>query len=187
MPESNQLPCNDAAVKARTGRNWSEWCAILDADNADGLSHRELAARIEQLHDAGGWWSQTVAVGYERLRGKRAVGQQSGGTFAASASKTLPFAAAQVHTYFTDAPKRARWLEDPVSIRTATAPKSVRMQWPDATHVDVWITGKGDTKCSVAVQHTKLANRPTVEDRKAFWRAALQRLGEALKANIGGE
>jgi hypothetical protein len=123
------------------------------------------------------------AVGDERLRGQRTVGPQGSGSYAASASKILAFAAAEVHAFFTDVSKRARWLDVPVSIRTASASKSVRMQWPAATNVDVWITEKGETKCSVAVQHGKLAESSAIPELKSFWRAALQRLAETLTAS----
>jgi hypothetical protein len=120
-----ELPCSDAAVRDKTGRDWSEWAAVLDADNAAVLSHRELARHVATLHDAGGWWSQTVAVGYERLRGKRAAGQQSSGTFAANASKTLPLPAAEAHGWGAEPALRERWLDEPVTIRPLGIPRIV--------------------------------------------------------------
>jgi hypothetical protein len=181
-----RLPCSDMAVKATTGRDWSEWRAALDAKHAMELTHRELAALIGGMHDAGGWWSQTVAVGYARLCGKRVVGQKAGGGFAANASKTLPLAAAEAHAWFADAGRRKRWLPDPITVRTSTPPKSLRMTWADETSVQVWITEKGTEKSTVAVQHSKLPDQAAVGAAKLFWRAALQRLATVASEELLG-
>lgn len=38
MKTTHQPPCGDAAVKARTGRDWSEWCVLIDAEGAQKLA-----------------------------------------------------------------------------------------------------------------------------------------------------
>jgi len=174
-------PCSDAAVTEKTGRDWSEWCAVLDAEGAVHLTHKELADLVNRLHIGGEWWSQTVAVGYERFRGKRVVGQKCDGNFSASASKTLPWGAASVHECFVDATKRQRWLLEEIIIRKATAPKSVRITWPDDSSVEVWITEKGETKCSVGIEHTKLPDEAAVARQKEFWKEALGRLAQSME------
>jgi hypothetical protein len=180
MPRAAQPPCSDAAVKERTGRDWSEWCAVLDAENGTSLTHTELARLIHEKYHDGGWWSQMVAVGYERLRGKRVTGQKCDGRFSASAAKTLPLSAAEAHSYFTDEEKRARWLGEPIVIRKATSPKSVRITWPDDSSVEVWITAKGEAKCSVGLQHNRLVDEAAVAQWKKYWRDALDRLARVV-------
>ena len=63
---------SDEAVKAATGKDWSQWHAFLDASGAAEKSHKQIAL---DLHAAGvpGWWAQMVTVGYERMIGRRAV------------------------------------------------------------------------------------------------------------------
>lgn len=68
------------------------------------------------------------------------------------------------------APARVRW-------RTG---RSRRISWPDGTRVDVYLTAKAPRKTQVAVQHTKLPDPDAVAMRKAFWKEALDRLGERL-------
>ncbi|MGH8631872.1 MAG: hypothetical protein ACREU7_14070 [Burkholderiales bacterium] len=182
MTASNKPPCSDAAVKARTGRNWMEWSALLDAEGAHQLEHAEIAKLVHRKHRAGGWWSQMVTVGYERLRGLRAVNQRRSGSFEASVSKTLATGAAAAFLFFKSPGKRERWLKEPIVIRRATPPKSLRITWPDETSVEVWITSKGDAKCSVGLTHTKLADMKAVEKQKRFWRGALDRLAAAIDA-----
>jgi hypothetical protein len=179
MKKRIEPPCSDAAVKAKTGRDWDEWCGLLDAAGAGKLNHTELAKLVGLKHGAGGWWSQAVAVGYERLRGKRALYGRSDGTFSTNTSKTLPISAAKAHAFFTERRKRIRWLEEDIVIRTATAPKSLRLTWPDATYVDVQILSKGEAKCTVAVEHSKLKSQSAVSKQKAFWKAALDKLAKA--------
>jgi len=181
MSSVSEPPCSDAAVKAKTGRNWAEWCALLDAEQAAALPHAAIATLVYDKFGGGPWWSQMVTVGYERLRGLRLQGQGRDGGFRAASSKTLPVAAALAHVFFTDAARRARWLEEEIHIRTATSPKSVRITWPDETDVLVWITDKG-SKCSVAVEHGKLPGAEAADLSKAFWKAALDRLNRVVAA-----
>lgn len=181
MTQDSKPPCSDEALKAKTGRGWEEWCELLDADGASALDHKELASRIDSMHGAGSWWSQTVAVGYERHRGKRSLHERSDRTFSASASKTLPISAPEAHAYFVEEKKRTLWIGEEMSIRNATAPKSVRIDWSDGTRVAVWITAKGEAKCSVSVEHSKLDSPSEVAARKAFWKSAFDRLTALTK------
>lgn len=79
---------SDEAVKAATGRDWAEWRTHLDAMGAAELAHIEIA-RLLSADGVPGWWSQMVTVGYERMIGKRALGQRCDGKFSASASRTV--------------------------------------------------------------------------------------------------
>jgi hypothetical protein len=172
----------DAAIQAKTGRDWAAWCRLLDKAGALKMSHAEIARLVNTKHDAGGWYSQSVTVGYERLRGLRAEHQRRGGLFEASVGKTLPIPARTVFTAFTDDRIRRGWLKEKIHIRKATAPKSVRITWPGGTSVEVWITVKGRQKCVVAVQHSKLPGQKARERKKVFWKTALERLAEEVKS-----
>lgn len=179
MDKNFEPPCSDEVIKEKTGRDWKQWCNLLDADNAKDLEHNELAKLVASLHNASGWWSQTIAVGYERLKGKRSLYERSDGTFTMSTSKTLPISAAKVHEFFVEEKKRSLWLKEDLIIRNETAPKSVRITWPDITSVAVWITAKGDTKCAISLEHSKLNSQAAVAPRKEFWKAAFKRLTKA--------
>jgi hypothetical protein len=176
MDKNTEPPCSNEVIKEKTGRDWNQWCNLLDAEGAKELEHKELAKLVASLHDASGWWSQTIAVGYERLRGKRSLYERRDGTFTMSTSKTLPISAVKAHEFFVEEKKRFLWLKEELIIRTETAPKSVRITWPDKTSVAVWITAKGDTKCAISLEHSKLDSQADVTPRKAFWKAAFQRL-----------
>jgi hypothetical protein len=93
-----------------------------------------------------------------------------------STSKTLPISATKAHEFFVEEKKRSLWLKEEIIIRTETAPKSVRITWPDKTSVAVWITAKGDAKCAISLEHSKLNSQADVAPRKEFWKTALQML-----------
>jgi len=69
----------DEAVKARTGRDWAEWFAVLDQAGARKMTHRAIAVWLEKNHGLGGWWDQMVTVAYEPARGLRDKHQKPSG------------------------------------------------------------------------------------------------------------
>lgn len=175
-----KMPVSDAAVKAKTGRTWPQWCTTLDRAKADALSHREIAAMLHSKFDVGDWWAQMVTVGYERARGRRAVNQTAHG-FRTNISRTIPASASSVFAAWQEEARRDAWLpRQRFTIRTATARKSLRITWPDGTDVEVTLTAKGPKKTVLAVQHGKLVSAAAVRGAKSFWSERLDALREAL-------
>ena len=170
----------DEAVRAKTGKTWCEWITTLDKAGARTMEHAEIASLLHEKFGVPGWWTQMVTVGYEQSTGKRVARQKADG-FAASASKTLNVSAAAAFRAFNDPRKRAGWLADELTIRKATAPKSLRITCADGqTHLDVNIYAKGEGKTQVTLQHTKLANAREAARMKKYWGDALKRLEDAL-------
>ena len=170
---------SDAAVSARTGRTWAGWVEALDGAGAEQWPHRRIAECVHEQFKIGDWWGQTVAVGYERIKGLREIGQRRGGAWEASRSKTLPVPVARLYRAFADARLRNRWLPGvKLTIRKATPDKSVRITWDDHTSVEVWLTPKGEARSAVQVSHRKLTDKEDIARRKAYW-------GERLDALAG--
>jgi len=171
---------SDAAVRAKTGRSWSQWVATLDAEGAAALPHRDIARRLREEHGLPGWWSQMVTVGYERLRGLREKGQRRGGTWDVGKSKTVPVPIARLYAAF-GAARRRRWLAGarPI-VRKATREKSLRLAWEDGTSVDVYFRAKGPAKSQVQVQHGKLPSKAAAERARSFWTERLAELARML-------
>lgn len=171
---------SDETVRDRTGKTWPEWIRELDDAGAMDMPHAKIARRVkDQIGQA--WWSQAVAVGYERIRGLREVGQTRDGGFAATKSKTIRSPVAAVFGAFADDSVRRRWLDAEPSVRGATPGRSVRMDWPDGTDVVVWLEENGPGKCAVSVQHGKLASAKATEAAKASWDQRLGRLKTLLE------
>lgn len=173
---------SDAAVEKQTGCTWEKWVWALDYAGAQDWSHRAIALHVHDTYKVPDWWAQTVTVGYERIKGLRAIGQRRSGSFEATKSKTFVAPASEVFRAFADARARQRWLPKvKVVVRKATPTCSVRMTWADGTSVEVWISSKG-SKTTAQVQHRKLTSTEDVNTRRAFW---AERLG-TLVALIEG-
>src|SRR5687767_6281401 len=148
---------SDAVIKQKTGCNWVRWVTALDYHGAEKMSHGEIARLVSEKYKIPGWWAQSVTVGYERIKGLRARGQRRDGTYEASKSRTFNIPVTELFEAWKDPKIRRRWLDAPgLKVRTATAPKSMRLGWSDGTIVAVGFSPKGPKKSSVAVQHTKL-------------------------------
>src|SRR5688500_3822478 len=72
-------PVSGEKLVESTGRGWDEWLAILDEWGAIGRTHTEIARWLREERGVDGWYSQSIAVGYERARGIRAPGERSDG------------------------------------------------------------------------------------------------------------
>jgi hypothetical protein len=174
---------SDEKLKEKTGCTWKRWVGALDYYGADKMSHTEIAKLVHEKYKTDGWWSQTVAVGYERIKGLRARGQQRNGTYQISKSRTYNVPVATLFDAWTDARVRQRWLKEPgARVRKATPLKSIRLGWPDGGIVAVGFFAKGKAKSSVAIEHTKLPDRASGERLKQDWSERFDALGEVLVA-----
>jgi len=172
---------SDDLIKAKTGCDWGRWVKALDHAKAHEWPHKEIARYISEKYQVPGWWTQTVTVGYERIKGLRAIGQRRDGGYEANKSRTYPVPLARLYRGFSDKRNRAKWLPGvDVTIRTATKDKSMRITWPDGTSVVVGFLSKGSGQSSVYMQHGKLPDKAAAEKVKAFWGERLGALAEVL-------
>ena len=173
---------SDAVIQEKTGRTWKEWVSALDTHGAAEMAHRDIALLVSGTYKVRPWWTQAVAVGYERIKGLRAIGQRRDGSYEATKSRTFNVTAETLFDAWANAATRRRWLDEAgVKVRTATAPKSMRLGWPDGTIVAVGFWPKGETKTSVAVQHTKLPDQQTADRLKHYWADRMAALADLLR------
>ena len=171
----------DKVIREKTGCTWERWVTALDYHGAAEMSHGEIASLVHTKYKIPGWWSQAVTVGYERIKGLRARGQRLDGSYEASKSRTYSVPVKTLFDAWVDARTRRRWLNGvSVKVRTANAPKTMRLSWDDGTIVVVGFTPKGNSKSSVALAHTKLPNAETANRLKVFWSERLDALGEVF-------
>lgn len=177
----------DEAVRARTGKGWDEWFALLDRAGADRWRHKEIAAYLYERLGCPRWWNQMVAVGYERERGLREKNQTADG-YQVSVSKTVGVPLPVLFAAWQDVRKRRRWLpEEGFKVRKATPDKSLRVSWADGrASVDVLFYAKGDERSQVSVDHRKLPDARAVEHVRRYWTDALGRLAELLEGGGAG-
>ncbi len=169
----------DAVMKKQTGRNWAEWLKILDAQNAADMPHGAIARYVVSLGTPN-WWSQTVTVGYERIRGLRDRGQRRGGAYEATKSRTVPVGLSALYRAFANARIRKRWLPDTVEVRSASPNRRMSIKMADGTVVEIGFTAKGEAKSMVALSHTKLPSKSASDEKKAWWAARLDALSKFL-------
>lgn len=179
--ESNAPTIGNEAVLQATGKGWDEWFRILDEQGAASLDHPEIVALLTKFEGVSGWWQQSITVAYEKARGLRKTHERPDG-FSVSASKTVNASAAKVFAVWGDDALRAQWLAEPIAIRKATPSKSLRITWADDSHVDVYLTAKGEAKTQLSLQHRKLESEESVAPIKAFWQEALARMKQAAEA-----
>ena len=173
---------SDAAVKAATGCTWDRWVKALDRVKAHTWPHRKIAEHVHAKYKVPGWWAQTVTVGYERIKGLRAIGQRRDGSFEATKSKTFPAPLARLYDAF-EARGRARWLPGvDLTVRKSTREKYMRITWADATSVEVGFSSRGASKSQVAIQHSKLPSQAEATRLKEYWTERLDALKEVLAA-----
>ncbi len=185
MVKSHFTPrMSDAAVKAKTGKTWQEWFALLDKAGARRLDHQTIVAFLHKQHGLGSWWEQMVTVSYEQARGLRKPHEKPEG-FEIAKSKTFAAPLAAVYDAWNDKEKRCLWLKDHgFEIRKANPDKSLRFTWVDGvTQVVADFYSQGKSKCQIAVQHSKLPNAKAAAAMKAYWAAQLEGLQAFLKAS----
>src|SRR5437016_5923318 len=59
---------SEEKVKAATGKGWMGWFVLLNNMDANALPHKDVVKRLKEEHGAPNWWSQMIAVEYERAR-----------------------------------------------------------------------------------------------------------------------
>ena len=173
---------SDDAVKAKTGKTWKQWFAVLDKAGAKQMSHKEIVKYLQAKQGIGLWWQQMMTVTYEEARGLRERHQKPAG-FQISVSRTVNVPISMLYHAFANDKARNAWLaEDGLAVRTATANKSMRVTWNDVnTSLEISFVSKGAEKSQVVVQHSKLPNAKASTTMKTYWRKALDRLRASLE------
>ena len=173
---------SDAVIEKKTGRTWEQWVRALDHHGAGKMAHRDIAVLVSREYKVASWWTQSVTVGYERIKGLRTRGQQRNGTYRASKSRTFNVPATRLFAAWADDGIRRRWLSGAkTSVRTATASKSIRLDWNDSI-VAVGFLAKGKSRSAVAVEHPNIPDRETADALKHYWSDRLDALSDLLVA-----
>jgi hypothetical protein len=176
------LPTTDAAMQKATGRSYADWFRILDDWGARERTHTEIASWLSGEQGVAGWWSQSVTVGYERARGRRAIHQMSGG-YSVGANRTVACSADRLLAAAIAEGQRAGWLQENPTKRRNYQGLGIRFEWADPpSRVAIFVAEKAPDKATISIQHEKLPDATAGERLKAFWRDQLNQLKSALEA-----
>jgi len=167
---------SDARIRENTGRGWEEWRAVIDAWPGRSGGHAAIAAWLEEAHGLGGWWAQSVTVGYERIAGLRAPYQLSDGKFGFSVTRTLEIDADALRARLLDEEGRAALFPKmETELRSKPTSKNVRIAVGDGS-AEISIAPKPGGRATVVVQYTKLESPAAVERWKPWWSSWLEQL-----------
>lgn len=182
IPDVAQSPAgmSDEAVLEGTGRTWSQWVTELDARGGAARDHHGLVELVRETARLSDWWQQSVAAGYERTKGLRAVHETTAG-FAASASRSFDCAVGALFEALVNGGIRARWLgASALKITLAREHTVIHATW-GASRVTFAFVERASGGASLSVVHRDLANAAEVDAKKVFWTDALDRLERLLK------
>ncbi|MCG3173540.1 MAG: hypothetical protein GMKNLPBB_01737 [Myxococcota bacterium] len=170
------------AVKTKTGRDWKAWFALLQKAGAADWPHPAIAAWLGKTHKVDDWWSQMIAVEYEKSTGRRKRNQKPDG-YEISVSRTLTAGAGAVYNFLTDGERRGLWLKPhQFTVTTSAANKRIRGAWNAAGGtVEMRLAGKTGGKTQITVQHMKIQEEQGIESLRAYWRDRLVELAQAME------
>jgi len=170
----------DAAIKARTGKDWAGWFAALDKAGAAKLDHTAIAKMAREDMGAGDWYGQMVAVSYERARGIRAMNQKCDGEFSVSVTRVMNIPLPKLYAAATADPQS--WFPKRVIEETSrTKDKYWRGKWKSGK-LEIGFYAKGPGKAQIALQANKLPNAEAVETERAVWKKAIDKLQKTAEA-----
>lgn len=186
-----------AAVRNATGRDWNAWLKTLDEAGARDWTHRQIVAWLAREADLSGWWQQQVTVGYEKMTGKRVLGETADAGFQVGVRRTYPFDADALWRRLTAPDAVAIWLGGKAELgvgaayenRAASGELRVvkerdRIRFTravgtgPASTVQLALTQTGPAKTSITFHHEKLADADEREAMRAHWKAVADRLQE---------
>lgn len=169
---------SDEVIREATGRGWDEWCDLIDAWPGNDDGHAAIATFVQDQHDIGGWWAQSVTVGYERITGRRLPHQRPDGTFSASRSATIRVDTQALRTALLEEEGRASLFPGmETELRSRPSSKNIRLRVGPGT-AELAIDERDDGRAKVTVQHEKLPEFDDVDLWKSFWGDWLAALDE---------
>jgi hypothetical protein len=178
---------DDLAIKRATGRDWDEWCDLLDAWPGNDGGHTAIAAYVAEAYGIDGWWGQGVTVGYERITGRRVVNQMADGTFSAGKTRTVTVDLAALRAALVDDDDRVALLPGlDTTLRSKPQSKALRIGVAiDGQAVGSALfsfTSKDGDRVMVNVSHDGLPDGSAVERWKQYWADWLAAIDEAATA-----
>lgn len=168
----------DAVVREATGRTWAQWFRVLDRFDVESAGHSATARHLAEVHDCPRWWRQRIAQAYAQVRGLRDPVRRS---LAANSSRTLSVAVEDLYRAWRARGPHKWLLGARFKIQRANENRSLRLDWPGNTTVEIYFWAKGDRRSQVNVMHRQLASASEVAEMKKFWTRALDHLQAALE------
>jgi hypothetical protein len=201
------------AVRDATGRDWADWLDLLDAAGASGWDHRGIIDHFDREHpEVSPWWQQSLAVAYERARGKRVAGQTTAVGFQMGAQRSVAASPGRLWEVLVTHPELwlgpgatvvfepGRQYEVPPGesmpgavgeVRVVKPADCLRMTWqphgwlsPATLQITLSPAAPGRTRVNAHLE--KLPDAEAREFMRERMRAALERVTDEAVAKLGG-
>ena len=170
---------SDESVQAATGRNWNEWCDVIDAWSGRTDGHAAIAAHLENAHGVDGWWAQTVTVGYERITGLRLPHQRPDGTFTAGKTRTVHVDGDLLRSMLLDEGERESLFPGLESeLRSRPSAKVLRIGIGHGV-AQISIEPRNGGTVRISIAHERLPAAEDVPRWKHYWSEWLEALDES--------
>lgn len=102
------------------------------------------------------------------------------GAVSVQVARTIDASPSEVFRAFND-PSRRQWSRGQgYKVMSAVAPRFLRLIMHDGTIVSVSVTRKGNARCAIELEHSRLADVAAGEQAKAEWRDGLAGMAEQL-------
>ncbi len=167
---------DDKSVKLGTGRDWNQWCELIDAWPGHTDGHAAIAKHVQDSYEIGAWWAQTVTVGYERITGLRLPYQQSDGTFSISRSRKLAISSGVLRERLLDDSARDELFPGQVThLRSSRSAKTIRIEIGPGV-AGIGLQAIDDETTRVSVEHKRLPDAEDAPKWQEYWSTWLDRL-----------
>ena len=100
--------------------------------------------------------------------------------FDTTVTRTLAGTMSDAFRAFNDPQRRAWCHERGFAVRSAIAPRMLRLAFADGSLVGVAIVRQGNARCTVSVEQTKLVDAAAAERARQLWKSSLDRLSMML-------
>lgn len=169
---------SNETILVATGRDWNEWCRLIDDGPGRNAEHGALVAYVIEEHGVEGWWAQSVTVGYERITGNRLPHQMADGTFTAGKTRTIDVDGDALREMLFDDEARADLFPGiTTEMRSKPMAKVPRIAiGPGVAQIS--IAPKPGGRATVIIAHERLPEAADVELWKAYWTEWLTALDE---------
>lgn len=199
-----QPDISNESIKAKTGRGWAEWIKVIDGLGGADMTHKEIVQKLyEKSLGTNGWWRQSITVGYEKIKGRRVLGQTADQGFEVGVHKTLPVERDELWEFLLSRQGLKLWLgtleelilerkqpyktaEDTEGeVRTFKESEFIRMTWQPRgrrtpTTLQIRMNSTGENKTRFSFHHEKLEDPKDREAMRDHWRDVTEKIAKAL-------
>ena len=191
------------AVEQATGKSWAEWIELLSEQCTTESTHKDMVRILKETGGLeNGWWQQTIAVGYEIVRGSRVLGETANAGFEVGVQKTVDLSPQQTWQLLTSRKGLLLWLgevddlnlvkgekfqtKDGSSgeIRSIKRAERIRIKWQpnDGSNSSTFqITlSPVKNKTSIRVHHENLSRDTSRSEMQKRWRTILEKINESV-------